>query len=370
VLITPSESTDPRREPLKVVVTSYRRDAETLLEFLARDSLRAATSLATTGPLATRLLQEKTDDPISAIIGAYFLLRTDGWRSVPAHWFDNLFHMFPWVPDPAIIRCVIALRSGVSVGTGGVERAVADLETAWRRGLPVFAEGITLLQEAASVLRASERAPKHEVFESIERLAASEAWAGAMLSFRGERPTFPSPEKQLGSLGRAMDASLRIAQDQELSAMGSAVDGFTLLGDVVPNFWARVGSPISTSVPSEKTVNYERGPATRGDVEAYLQKLWEDLRRPNSEARRQVDQAGIDINRLPQRLEDAIRVEDAVGSVDIPGTAVVFVAIAPIVKKVVLDLWKFVALPQIRRRWGDSALRESKPPKARKPRSG
>ena len=82
VLLTPNESDDPRAEPLKVLVTSFRRDAETLLEFLARDSLRAAHSLAACQSLAQQLLADKVEDPVSAIAAAYSFCfeRKDGER--------------------------------------------------------------------------------------------------------------------------------------------------------------------------------------------------------------------------------------------------------------------------------------------------
>ncbi len=111
-LLTPNDSADPRAQPLKVIVTGFRPDAETLLEFLCRDSLRAAKSVASFQPLAVQLLKKKFDDPLAAVAGAYFLLRTQGWSSVPMGWFENLANEFPWIPDAAVIRCVVILRSG------------------------------------------------------------------------------------------------------------------------------------------------------------------------------------------------------------------------------------------------------------------
>src|ERR1043166_6445435 len=79
VLLTPNESTDPRSLPLKVVVTGFRPDAETLLEFLVRDSIRAASALARLGSVAEELMEKKFKDPIAAVVGAYYSLRTNGW---------------------------------------------------------------------------------------------------------------------------------------------------------------------------------------------------------------------------------------------------------------------------------------------------
>ena len=202
VLLTPNESSDPRAEPLKVVVTSFRRDAEALLEFLARDSLRAANAVASYQPMAQQLLAEKTDDPVSAVAGAYFLLRTDRWRTIPRFWFDNLVNMFPWIADGPVIRCVLMLRQGLSVDSDATQ-AVAMLQDSMNRGVPLFSEGMSLLQEAASVLRSASGSERQGVFEQIEHLVASQAWAGAVLSFYGETPYAPSPERMVGLPGKA-----------------------------------------------------------------------------------------------------------------------------------------------------------------------
>jgi hypothetical protein len=194
VLITPNGSDDPRADALKVVVTGFRRDAETLLEFLSRDALRAAHAVARFQPLATQLLAKKFDDPISAVAGAYFLLRTD-WSSVPLWWFDNLTNKFLWLPDAPIIRCIVMLRGGLS--TGDHERQARELLLqSLNRGVPIFAEGLTLLYEAASLLHSG--GETQGIFSTVEKLAASVAWAGAAFSYYGAAPDKPSPVQAFG----------------------------------------------------------------------------------------------------------------------------------------------------------------------------
>ena len=234
VLLTPNESSDPRAEPLKVVVTSFRRDAEALLEFLARDSLKAATSLATYQPLAQQLLADKTEDPVSAIAGAYFLLRTEGWRRIPRYWFDNLYQMFPWLADPPIIRCVLMIRQGFSSDSDAAE-AASLLQTCLNRGVPVFSEGLSLLQEASSVLRSASGSARQGVFEQVEHLVASQAWAGAALSFYGETPYQPSPERIVGFPGKARSVtrSKTVASRSTPNAPADAdLSRFTYLRDL------------------------------------------------------------------------------------------------------------------------------------------
>jgi hypothetical protein len=234
VLLTPNESDDPRAEPLNVVVTSFRRDAETLLEFLARDSLSAANSVAKFQPLAQQLLADKTEDPVSAIAGAYFLLRTEGWRRIPPSWFDNLYQSFPWLADPAVIRCVLLIRQGVSLDND-VSTATSLLQTCLSRGVPVFSEGLSLLQEAASVLRSASGSARKGAFDQVEHLVASQAWAGAALSFYGATPDKPSPERMVGLPAKARPVTRRksIAKTSRASAgVDITTTGFTFLRDL------------------------------------------------------------------------------------------------------------------------------------------
>jgi hypothetical protein len=203
VLLTPTDPNDRRTDPLTIVVTGFRSDAETLMEFLSRDAMRAAASLASFRPLAERLLAEKSDDPIAAVAGAYFLLRTQGWRGIPPQWFDNLNSMFPWIPDAAIIRCIVLIRGGLRPEDGG-RHARDMLSACLERGLPIYAEGLPLLTEAASVLRSATTGRRPDkLFDAIERLAAASAWAGSALSFYGRTPDEPSPEKLVGTPARS-----------------------------------------------------------------------------------------------------------------------------------------------------------------------
>lgn len=200
VLLTPGESGNPRAGPLKVVITGFRSDAETLLEFLSRDALGAANALARFEPLAIQLMEEKAADPIAAIAGAYFLLRTKRWNKVPEYWFDNLAELFPWIADPPVIRCAVMLRRGLK-DADEENRAVSLLEQCLNRGMPVFSEGLALMQEAASAFRSAGYAAKHSLFDAIGRLAAAQAWAGAAFSFYGKGPNEPLPDKWIGYPG-------------------------------------------------------------------------------------------------------------------------------------------------------------------------
>lgn len=189
VLITPKDSKDPRADALKVVVTSFRERAETLLEFLSRDAMRSVNALAESVSFARHLLSEKFDDPMAAVAGAYYLLRFNRWHSVPLSWFENLSSNFAWIPDTAIVHCARLLRSGSDTHSKQFNPE-ALLQQALSRGWPVYAEGVSLLQEAASLLK-SQSDVESPYIRQIEALGAAKAWAGATTSFYGRAPDTP-----------------------------------------------------------------------------------------------------------------------------------------------------------------------------------
>ena len=191
VLITPKDSTDPRADALKVIVTSFRADAEALLEFLARDSMRAAGALAGSEALAQELFADKFDDPISAVAGAYYLLRVGAGQQVPLWWYENLSQQFRWLPDTAIIHCVRLLREG-SDGQVSAFRADNLFLQCIERGWPVYNEGVALLQEAAGLLRGRVDPSSRAMFNRVQALGAAKAWAGAAASFYGRDPAKPN----------------------------------------------------------------------------------------------------------------------------------------------------------------------------------
>jgi len=191
VLITPKDSKDPRADELKVIVTGFRERAETLLEFLSRDAMRSVNALTESDSFARHLFSEKFEDPLAAVAGAYYLLRFNRWSSVPLHWYESLSTNFNWIPDTAIVHCIRLLRSG-SEDYSDRWNPKALLQQALSCGWPIYAEGVLLLQEAASLLKSS--TPGDMVLpyiSQIEALGAAQAWAGAATSFYGRTPDAP-----------------------------------------------------------------------------------------------------------------------------------------------------------------------------------
>jgi hypothetical protein len=190
VLLTPKDSKDPRADDLTVIVTSFRASAETLLEFMSRDAMRSANTLAESASFARHLISEKFEDPIAAVAGAYYLLRVNQLDRVPLSWFENLSHNFSWLPDAAIVHCARLLREGSSAQTDQVNPQKLLVESL-ARGWPIYSEGISLLQEAASLLGGTSSLLHPSFLSEVQALGAAKAWAGASTSFYGRRPGEP-----------------------------------------------------------------------------------------------------------------------------------------------------------------------------------
>lgn len=199
VLITPNESEGPRSDALKVVITGFRSDAETLLEFLVRDSIRDATTMAESTSIATELISEKFRDPLAAVAGGYYLLRLERWEEIPLSWWENLTNHFAWIPDTSILHCVRLLRAGLQ-SPDAERRALSLFKLSLDRGWPVYEEGLHLLLEAGSLLRKI-AAAKDDVryFARVDTLAMAKSWAGSALSFYGPEPEKPSAIQWVGT---------------------------------------------------------------------------------------------------------------------------------------------------------------------------
>jgi hypothetical protein len=216
VFVTPNVSRDPRSGPLRVLVTSSRQGAEMLMEFMARDSMRAASAIADSQSLALKLFAESFEDPVAAIAGAYFLLRTDGWEKVPPGWWSNLSTSCN-LSDASILHCVRLLRVGLAKPMDQA-RAISLFRTSLDRGWPVYEEGLQLLQEASALLR-NIAAPKDVLYLSaVDALVTAAAWAGSSLSFYGLHPAKPSAVLWKGMPGEAVRAQPGAAGDEAFGA--------------------------------------------------------------------------------------------------------------------------------------------------------
>jgi hypothetical protein len=201
---SPGRSKEPAAG-LRVVVTSLDTAAESLLRSL--NSPRSNTSqlllehLEKNGPLAEQLLRSKFTYPIGAVVGGYVLLRAQEYHRLH-DWPENLAKSFTWLPDGPVIYAWQRL--------GDQERrnptlAREQLLEAAKRGLPLFTEGVRLLQEGLEYFarfhkwqrgkRPYEGSQDSEVDKAWRRVltfAAASDPAAPHTTFRGEDPDTPT----------------------------------------------------------------------------------------------------------------------------------------------------------------------------------
>ena len=106
-----------------------------LTAYLVSGQLREAADL---GAQATEMLRGKVADPIGATVGGYALLRMARVKLM-RDWPYNLSSMFGWLPDGAVIAAELALLEKQP------DAAARQLERAAGRGVPLFADGLSLL---------------------------------------------------------------------------------------------------------------------------------------------------------------------------------------------------------------------------------
>lgn len=152
---------------------------------------------------AEGLLEQKMADPFAAALGGYALVRQRR-LDLLHHWPRNLSSMFPWFPDGAIIAGEEAALEGDHA------IAVRELCDGARRGLPVFADGCSILMsrlreyakpkdDAAADARPVPHKPPPGVdtadleeaavqLERLQPLAPFVNFARIVLAFRAARP--------------------------------------------------------------------------------------------------------------------------------------------------------------------------------------
>jgi hypothetical protein len=108
---------------------------EALAAYLVSGQLREAADL---GVQAVELLRAKVADPVGAALGGYALLRMARIELV-RDWPYNLSSRFDWLPDGAVIAAELALLQGDR------DEAERQLMCAAERGVPLFADGLSLL---------------------------------------------------------------------------------------------------------------------------------------------------------------------------------------------------------------------------------
>jgi hypothetical protein len=133
------------RRPVSREVSSgvYKVEAFTgssTANLLLRYSRQGSYQRAGNSAESERVLSEKVEDPVAAVIGAYSLLRIGELERLH-DWTGNLYRMFPWLPDGATVCGEHLARLGRHAEA---LKVFAELPA---RGLPIVADGLFYVAE-------------------------------------------------------------------------------------------------------------------------------------------------------------------------------------------------------------------------------
>ena len=138
-----------------------------VIGYLGRGNLPAA---ATILKQARDMLFGKMANPLAAAAGAYVLLSTEqsdkkeDWHC----WVRNLMDIFPWLPDAAIQHAWVMLH--YYNDKNGIMEARDNLLAGYRRGLPFYSKGVSLLLEGLTLLANDARTEERQDQEVEEAL--------------------------------------------------------------------------------------------------------------------------------------------------------------------------------------------------------
>jgi hypothetical protein len=137
-----------------VRVTTTNDLADALGAYMQRGDLHAAAAMTDWAEHAEDLLEAKISDPFAATVGAYLLLRLRRF-DLMHDWTRNLADRFPDIVDGAVIRAWHLIHV-----KGDAKEIQALLKRAFDSFLPIFTEGLRLLNEGLQVLGDSEATAK------------------------------------------------------------------------------------------------------------------------------------------------------------------------------------------------------------------
>ena len=196
-----------------VDITIGRRNPENelIMSYLARGAVSEADRLADAWNAADLMLQEKYGDPVSAVAGAYLLLKIKHLQERKG-WVDNLVNSFPYMADGAIISAALALQSD-DADEADVR---AKILKAQDRGLPIFAMGAAILVETMAAIHRGKQETKrfHRGYLAAQAFARARCSKGAYFAFYGKSPAQPSWTPIYGLEGHPV-ASLASSQSTE-----------------------------------------------------------------------------------------------------------------------------------------------------------
>lgn len=198
-LIKTAEGPESVVPELDISISTLNEKAQVLLSLITSGDMARAKSLATVKDAAD-LLYSKIQDPASAAIGGYFLLKT-GELEKMHDWANNLADWFSWMPDGAIIHAWQMIQEG---GPGINIPAIRNrFIEAVNRGIPIYTEGLRLLYDGLNMLSFEFKQKDKLVEEALSRIKQYMAYADMSqetTTFTGTYPDQPGAGKEEGAL--------------------------------------------------------------------------------------------------------------------------------------------------------------------------
>lgn len=140
---------------------------------------------------AELLLMQKMADPVGAVIGSFFLLKT-GELDRMHNWGNNLANWFPFFPDASIIHGWQLIRTSSSLEH--LPKIRQRFLEAVNSGIPVYTEGLRLLYEGLMMLSFEFKQQDKAVEMAVKRISRYMAAADLSqqnTSFTGNYPDLP-----------------------------------------------------------------------------------------------------------------------------------------------------------------------------------
>lgn len=276
-------------------VTIGRKHAtnELIMSYLSGGAVMEAQLLGDAWQAADLALYDKEEDPVSAVAGAYLLLklkRLDERRG----WVDNLVNRFPYLADGAIVAAALALQRSDSD-----EKTVRNyLNYAVNRGLPVFALGGSILVETMAAVHRGKRESKkfHAAYRAAQAYNQARCPKGAYFAFYGRSPAEPSRIQIHGAADSPL-TSLPELQNElvkfntkllpDISLFGTAagrsnVDDVVRIGYEHEYRFSVPGPDSGTVVPRSSDLSEREIRKTRGGTLLQMAEKWSEQRQRNA----------------------------------------------------------------------------------------
>ncbi|WP_032808433.1 hypothetical protein [Mesorhizobium sp. WSM1293] len=189
VRVALTRSAREKGDTIDVTVSREQPDNEIILAYLSGGAITEANRLADIPEVADRLLEEKINDPISAVAAGYFLLRINK-LSERRDWVRNLMNWFPAIADGAILSATLAAQT-----TGVKETEIRkSIDVALDRGLPIFSIGATFLHRTMSAVHRGRHETKrfHQSYLALQAYVRAASALGPYFAFRGLSPAEPT----------------------------------------------------------------------------------------------------------------------------------------------------------------------------------